>query len=309
MNEVNNDSFATTEEIAIQTENLTKHYKSLKFSFNPKKICQKFTALDDVNLSLKRGRIIGLLGKNGAGKSTLMRCLLGLLKFEGDIAINNKAVTHLDHEIYERVAFIPDVNEIDDRLTVEQTINYIRGVHPKWNEERAERLLKISNLNLKQKVKTLSKGMKTKLYLLVTLALDVDILLLDEPTIGLDIAFKREFFNTILGEYFDENKLIVISSHQIEEIEMLLSEVIFLHEGKLIMHDEVEKLKSSYHLVSLPSDRQQELEALNPVYKTKSLGIVTGLFSADVTIEGATYNRPQISDIFLSITGGYDGTV
>jgi len=294
------------EKDVIHIKNVTKYYLKSNNLFKSifKRKTNKTLALQDVSLNIKKGRIVGLLGLNGAGKSTLMRCVLGFLKYTGEIQITDKTLTHLDHEIFNHVAFIPDVSEIDDRLTVEQTIEYVRGIHPKWNQERADKLIEISKLPLKSLVKALSKGMRTKLYLLITLALDVDVLLLDEPTIGLDIAFKKEFYNTILGEYFDDNKLIIISTHQIEEIEFLLQEIVFLHEGKVLLHKEIDELKSEYQIVSLPVERSSELEALNPLYKSNSLGHVSGLFASDVKIEGATYSRPQIADIFLGMTGG-----
>ena len=280
----------------INIKNLTKFYK-------------KFMALNDISLSFKRGRIIGLLGRNGAGKSTLMRCMLGFLKYEGEIFIQDELMSHNDHHIFNNIAFIPDVNELDDRLTVQQTIDYIRGIHPKWNQEMAKKLISITQLPLNSKVKKLSKGMKTKLYLLITLSLDVDILLLDEPTIGLDIAFKREFYNIILGEYFDTKKMILISTHQIEEIEHLIQEIIFLHEGKLLLHKEIDELKSEYNIVTLPIERNSELDYYHPLYKTKSLGLVSGLLSSDIQIEGALYSRPQLAELFLAMTGGYNAMV
>ena len=144
-------------ECVYRVENLSKHYG-------------KFKALDGVDLSLGRGRMIGLLGKNGAGKSTLMRCMLGFLKHEGKVSLDGRLVKHLDHRIFQDVAFIPDVSGLDDRLTVKQSMDYVRGVNPRWNEERAQKLFSTSNLPPKLKVGKLSKGMKTKLYLLITLS-------------------------------------------------------------------------------------------------------------------------------------------
>ena len=295
------------EEHVIKINNLTKYYNKSRRILSRKS--SRFLALDNISLGINKGRIVGLLGKNGAGKSTLMRCMLGFLRYDGEIAINGKVVTHADSEIFNNVAFIPDINEIDDRLTVAQTIKYIKGVHPKWNDARAEKLIRISNLPMNDLVKTLSKGMKTKLYLLIALSIDVDILLLDEPTIGLDIVFKKEFFNTILGEYFDDNKLIIISTHHIEEIEHILQEVIFIHEGKLLLHKEMEEIKSQYNVVTLPIERNAEMDAHNPLYKTKSPAHISGLLPSEVKIEGATYTKPQIADIFLAMTGGYNAIV
>lgn len=283
-------------EIIYQTQHLTKYYR-------------KFKALDDVNLSLGRGKIIGLLGKNGAGKSTLMRCMLGFLNHEGEVSLSGQRIDHRDHRVFEDVAFIPDVSGLDDRLTVQQTIAYIRGVNPRWNEERAEKLLAISNLPLKLKVSKLSKGMKTKLYLLITLSLDVNFLLLDEPTLGLDIAFRKEFFNTILGEFFDEEKTILISTHQAEEVEDLLQEVIFIDSGRILLHEDMEGLKSRLRVVTLPIDRSSEILAHNPKLVSKTLGSISAVLDSGIEIEGATYSRANLADLFLSVVGGTNETV
>lgn len=283
-------------EIIYQTQHLTKYYR-------------KFKALDDVNLSLGRGKIIGLLGKNGAGKSTLMRCMLGFLNHEGEVSLSGQRIDHRDHRVFEDVAFIPDVSGLDDRLTVQQTIAYIRGVNPRWNEERAEKLLAISNLPLKLKVGKLSKGMKTKLYLLITLSLDVNLLLLDEPTLGLDIAFRKEFFNTILGEFFDEEKTILISTHQAEEVEDLLQEVIFIDSGRILLHEDMEGLKSRLRVVTLPIDRSSEIMSHNPKLVSKTLGSISAVLDSSIEIEGATYSRANLADLFLSVVGGTNETV
>ncbi|HOZ01805.1 MAG TPA: ABC transporter ATP-binding protein [Candidatus Syntrophosphaera sp.] len=283
-------------EIIYQTQGLTKYYGKLR-------------ALHDVNLSLGRGKIIGLLGKNGAGKSTLMRCMLGFLNHEGEIALEGQKIVHRDHRVFEKVAFIPDVSALDDRLTVQQTIDYIRGVNSRWNDERAHNLLQISNLPPKQKVGKLSKGMKTKLYLLVTLSLDVSVLLLDEPTLGLDIVFRKEFFNTILGEFFDEDKTIFISTHQAEEVEDLLQEVIFIENGEILLHEDMESLKSRLRVVTLPSDRQAELLDHKPKAVSKTLGSVSAVFDSSLQFDGASYGRANLADIFISYVGGSNATV
>jgi len=274
-----------------EIHNLTKYYGAFK-------------ALNNVNLSLGQGRIIGLLGKNGAGKSTLMRCMLGFLTHTGDVYMDDHLLKHRDPKIFERVAFIPDVSGLDDRLTVQQTIEYIKGVNPKWNDQTAAKLLEISNLPMNKKVGKLSKGMKTKLYLLITLSLDVRYLLLDEPTLGLDIAFRKEFFNTILGEFFDETKTILISTHQVEEVEDLLQEIIFIDNGVILLHEEVDSLKSRFRVVSLPLERSAELMAHNPKLVSKSLGFISAVLDSTVEIEGATYGRANLADIFLAVVGG-----
>ncbi len=280
-----------TQENVIQVKNLTKYYG-------------KFKALDNVELEISSGRIIGLLGKNGAGKSTLMRCLLGFLKHKGEIEILGKTITKHQESIHENIAFIPDVNSLDDRLTVKQTMDYVSAINSSWNNEKAMELLASSDLKSNQKVATLSKGMKTKLYLLITLSLDVKILLLDEPTLGLDIVFRKEFFNTILGEFYDENKTIIISTHQVEEVEQILQDIIFIDEGKIILQQDIEELKKEYSIFTVPSDQKEKLEQHNPKVINKTLGHVSAVLNSKIEIQDAQINRPSLSDLFMEKVGG-----
>jgi len=275
----------------IETKNLTKYYGKAK-------------ALDNVDLIIPRGRIIGLLGKNGAGKSTLMRSILGFLKFSGSIKVLNKEIHSHQESLHNHIAFIPDVNSLDNRLTVQQTLTYVSNLNRSWNQEKAEKLLRNSDLPVEQKIANLSKGMKTKLYLLITLALDVDILLLDEPTLGLDIIFRKEFFNTILGEFYDESKTIIISTHQVEEVEHILQDIIFIDEGRIILQEDVNKLKDSYQVVTVNSDREDEIRKHNPILVTKTLGHVSAIIPQNIEIKGAGIGRPSLSDLFLAQVGG-----
>jgi len=274
-----------------EVKNLTKYYGKLK-------------ALDEVTLSIPQGRIIGLLGKNGAGKSTFMRCLLGFLKHKGDITILGETIKSHKESIHEHIAFIPDVNSLDDRLTVRQTIDYVASLNQSWNNEKAQSLLSSSDLPIDQKVANLSKGMKTKLYLLITLSLDVKILLLDEPTLGLDIVFRKEFFNTILGEFYDESRTIIISTHQVEEVEQILQDIIFIDEGKIILNEDIAELKKRLSVYTVPSDSVKELEQHKPNIINKTLGHVSAILPSDVVIKGAEITRPSLSDLFLEKVGG-----
>lgn len=277
-----------------EVKNLTKYYGKLK-------------ALDEVTLNIPQGRIIGLLGKNGAGKSTFMRCLLGFLKHKGEIAILGETIKSHKESIHEHIAFIPDVNSLDDRLTVRQTIDYVASLNQSWNNEKAQSLLSSSDLPLDQKVANLSKGMKTKLYLLITLSLDVKILLLDEPTLGLDIVFRKEFFNTILGEFYDESKTIIISTHQVEEVEQILQDIIFIDEGKVILNEDIAELKKRLSVYTVPSDNVSELEKYKPNIINKTLGHVSAILPSKTLIEGAEVTRPTLSDLFLEKVGGSNG--
>lgn len=282
--------------IPYQVKNLSKHYG-------------KFKALDQVSLTLPWGKIVGLLGKNGAGKSTLMRCMLGFLNHEGQVSVDGFDLDHRDHRIFDQVAFIPDVSGLDERLTVRQTIEYVKGLNPRFNSERSDRLFANSSLPLDKKVGKLSKGMKTKLYLLLALSLDVRYLLLDEPTLGLDIAFRKEFFNIILGEFFNEERTIFISTHQVEEIENLLQEIIFIDSGRIVLHEDVEALKQRLRVVSLPLDRKEELLTHKPKVVNTTMGFVSAILDSTIEIEGAMYSRPELADIFLEVVGGTNAAV
>ncbi|MDP8201904.1 MAG: ABC transporter ATP-binding protein [Candidatus Tenebribacter burtonii] len=279
------------QENVIKVNNLTKYYGKLK-------------ALDNIELEIPEGRIIGLLGKNGAGKSTFMRCILGFLKHEGEIEILGKPIKRHQESIHENIAFIPDVNSLDDRLTVKQTMDYVSAINSSWNNEKATELLTSSDLKPNQRVGTLSKGMKTKLYLLITLSLDVKVLLLDEPTLGLDIVFRKEFFNTILGEFYDENKTIIISTHQVEEVEQILQDIIFIDEGKIILQQDIEELKNQFSIFTVPSDQKEKLEQYNPKVINKTLGHVSAVLDSKIEITNAEVNRPTLSDLFMEKVGG-----
>ena len=275
-------------EHVININGLTKDYKQVR-------------ALEGINLKIPRGRIVGLLGKNGAGKSTLLKCLLDFLRYEGDVSFFGKSIKEWKYDLHTRVAFIPDVSGLDPRLTVQQTMDYAAGINPTWNVEKAERLFAKSDLPRNQKVKTLSKGMKTKLYLLLTLAKDVDILLLDEPTLGLDIVFRKEFYDLLLGEFFDESKTVIISTHQVAEVENILQDVVFIDKGKVKLYQAVDKLKKDWSIVEVSTDREQDLLVFNPKAISRSLGKVRGLVEGNIKLSDATIAVPSVSDIFVAV--------
>ncbi len=293
----------TVYETTFENHPIPYQVKNLSKSFG------KFLAIDNVSFTLPWGKIVGLLGKNGAGKSTLMRCMLGFLDHEGTVSLDGFHIQHRDHRVFDQVAFIPDVSGLDDRLTVGQTIDYVKRLNPCFNEERSTRLFARTNLPLNKKVGKLSKGMKTKLYLLLTISLDVRYLLLDEPTLGLDIAFRKEFFNIILGEFFDEQRTIFISTHQVEEIEDMLQEIIIIDNGKMILNEEVESLKSRYRVATVASDMRQSLQNAGAREINNTLGFVSAVIPSETEIEGATYHRPTISDIFMEVVGGNNAAV
>ncbi len=276
----------------MEVKNVTKCYKKLK-------------ALDDVNLSIPKGRIIGLFGRNGAGKSTLMRCMLGLLHHEGEIILNDKKVKYSDSKLFEKIAFIPDVSALDRRIKVKDAIELVKGLNQSWNDERFDQLFSTSKLPLNNKITSLSKGMKTKLYLLLTLCLDVDILLLDEPTLGLDIQFRKEFFNSILGEFYNSERTIIISTHQVEEVENILQDIIFIDNGKIVLYDSIDNINRDYKQITVPLASKEIVMAMEPLSVFEGLGNVTALVKGEINDELlVSYSNPRISDLFLALVGG-----
>jgi ABC-2 type transport system ATP-binding protein len=273
----------------LEIKDLTKNYKTV-------------TALKNIDLDIPAGRIIGLMGKNGAGKSTLLKCMLGLLRYEGSISVFGKPINEWKHELYGRVAFIPDVSGLDPRLTVRQTIDFTAAVNDSWNWDKSERLFAQSDLPCDQKVGTLSKGMKTKLYLLLTLSKDVDVLLLDEPTLGLDIVFRKEFYDLLLGEFYDESKTVVISTHQVAEVENILQDVIFIDKGRILLNASVDELKTEWKIIEVPKSQEETLMTYNPKVVTKTLGSVRGLVEGKADIPGAKFMMPGLSEIFVALT-------
>ncbi|MDD3715641.1 MAG: ABC transporter ATP-binding protein [Candidatus Marinimicrobia bacterium] len=272
----------------IVTEGLSKDYGKLR-------------ALAGVDLELRPGRIVGLLGKNGAGKSTLLKSLLGLLRYEGRVEVLGRDLKDWKQDLYGRVAFIPDVSGLDPRLTVAQTLAYASGVNANWDAEKSQRLFSGSGLPAEQKVGTLSKGMKTKLYLLLTLSRDADILLLDEPTLGLDIVFRKSFYDMLLGEYFEESKLVLVSTHQVSELENILDEVIFIDGGRILLHSPVAELKERWRRIELPASREEELRGMKVRQISRGLGKVQGLVEGEVKVRDAHIGIATLSEIFLAV--------
>ncbi len=270
----------------VKVANVTKKYKDL-------------LALDHVNTEVNKGRIVGLVGKNGAGKSTLMKCIIGFTKCEGEIFINGEQIKYMEHKIFEDTAFIPDINSLDGRFTVKAFIKFFKGVHPKFNEERFEKLFAASNLPLDKKISKLSKGMKTKLYLILILALDVSFLILDEPTLGLDIVYRNEFYNTILSSFYNEERTVLISTHQVEEIEHILHDLIIIDQGKILTNDTLDNLLTYYKLITIDAKDRDKLKDIPHKVVTEGLSAIEVVVPRKANITGFKEAIPNLAHIFL----------
>ncbi|ODN43731.1 ABC transporter ATP-binding protein [Piscirickettsia litoralis] len=224
-----------------------------------------FTALDKLDLSLQRGQIIGLIGPNGAGKTSLLKAILGLTPYQGQISVMGINPKQNRNRLMEHVCFIADVALLPRWLKVQQAIDYVAAVHPKFNRDKACAFIEKTNIKYSQKVKELSKGMVTQLHLALILAIDVELLVLDEPTIGLDILYRQEFYSQLLAEYHQKKRTIIVATHQIEEVENILSSIIMIKSGKVLLHEDIKNLNQQFNHVYVKPEQQQAALALNPL--------------------------------------------
>ena len=229
----------------------------------------KQTVVSNVNLTVKAGQILGLVGPNGAGKTTCLQAMLGLSSFNGDIDILGHDPRTQRAAMLKDVAYISDVAVLPKWLKVSQALSYMAGVHENFNREKAEHFLAKTNIAHSAKVKALSKGMVTQLHLALILAIDAKVLVLDEPTLGLDMLTRRQFYNHLLEDFYTAEKCIVITTHQIEEIEHILTDVAFIQHGKLVLKESVEDLRERFKLLAVTNENLTQAQTLKPIHSNK----------------------------------------
>ena len=260
-------------------------------------------ALDGASFSVGAGRIVGLIGPNGAGKTTALKAILGLTPFEGELRVLGRDPRTERDELMRDVCFIADVAVLPRWLRVENALDFVQGVHPRFERARAEEFLKRTDIRMKSQVRELSKGMVTQLHLALILAIDAKLLVLDEPTLGLDLLYRRAFYDTLLNDYFDKERTIVITTHQVEEIENLLTDVVFINHGRVVLDSPVEALAERYvQLVTVP-DRAAQARALQPFHEREVFGRVALTFEGRAASELAAYGEtrtPSIADLFVA---------
>lgn len=262
-----------------------------------------FEALKDVSFDIEAGSIVGLIGPNGAGKTTTLKALLGLTGFEGELEVLGQDPRRGRHNIMERVCFIADVGVLPRWLRVSDAIDYVEGVHPGFDRAKAEALLADTKISRRQKVKQLSKGMVTQLHLALVMAIDVDLLVLDEPTLGLDILYRKSFYERLVNDYFDHNTSIIISTHQVEEIESLLTHLIFIDEGEIILNCSMEELPNMYSEVIVAPDNIERALEYSPIHTRELLGKRSMIFE---NVSRETLNplgeilTPSVADLFVA---------
>ena len=271
-----------------------------------RKVCKhfgEFAALDNVSFNILPGSIVGLIGPNGAGKTTVLKSILGLTDFDGEMSVLGVDPRSGRHKIMEKVCFIADVGVLPRWLRVSDAMDYIQGIHPRFNRDRAEFLFAETKIPLRNKVKELSKGMVTQLHLALVMAIEVDLLVLDEPTLGLDILFRKSFYERLLNDYFDNETSIIISTHQVEEIESLLSHLLFINGGRIVLDCPMDEIDEIYSEVLVPPNNLQRANALAPIHSRDILGQKAMIFE-NVPKEElknlGEMHAPSVADLFVA---------
>ena len=264
-------------------------------------------ALDDVNLDVEAGRIVGLIGPNGAGKTTALKAILGLLPFEGELSVIGKNPYTERDALMREVCFIADVAVLPRWLRVRQAVEFVAGVHPRFNRERAEEFLRKTDIRPESRVRELSKGMVTQLHLALILAIDARLLVLDEPTLGLDLLFRRQFYDTLVNDYFDKERTILVTTHQVEEIENLLTDVLFIKRGHIALASPVEDLAARYVQLIATTEQARAARQLEPFYEREVFGRIVLFFDGRTPQELQSFGEvrtPSIADLFVATMQG-----
>lgn len=260
--------------------------------------------LENVNLTLSAGQILGLVGPNGAGKTTCLQAILGLTNFEGNIDVLGYNPRNQREKMLRDVAYITDVAVLPKWIKVSQALTYMQGVHPNFSRAKAEAFLAKTNIPTSAKVNTLSKGMVTQLHLALILAIDAKILVLDEPTLGLDILTRRQFYSHLLEDFYDEDKCIIVTTHQIEEIENILTDVAFIRDGQIALAENVDEIRRRFKLLAVDNEHLQQAKDLKPMSSHSMMGITSMLFDqadpATLTTLGKV-TTPTLADIFVGV--------
>jgi ABC-2 type transport system ATP-binding protein len=260
-------------------------------------------ALEDVTFNVAPGRIVGMIGANGAGKTTALKAILGLTSYQGDLTVLGRNPRTQRDELMRDVCFIADVAVLSRWLKVSQALDYVAGVHPRFNRAHAEEFLRKTDLKMNSRVRELSKGMVTQLHLALILAIDARLLVLDEPTLGLDLLYRRQFYDTLLNDYFNKERTILLTTHQVEEIEHLLTDVLFLRQGRVMLSVPVEHIADQYVQLTVDPAQVPRARELRPFYEREIFGRVAMFFEGHRPEELeplGDVRTPSIADLFVA---------
>ena len=267
-------------------------------------------ALDGVDLSIPEGRIVGLIGLNGAGKTTALHAMLGLTPYEGDLRVLGLDPWTQRDLLTRDVCFIADVAVLPRWIRVSQAVDYVAGVHPRFDRSKAERFLARTVIQPHSRVGQLSKGMVAQLHLALVMAIDARLLILDEPTLGLDILYRKQFYDSLLTDYFDYTRTILVTTHQVEEIQNILTDVLFIHQGRIVFNRPMDDLESSCFEVSVAPAQLAAARAFHPIHERESLGRRILLYDRAAFDNDrrqlaslGDVHTPSLADLFLAVIG------
>ena len=261
-------------------------------------------ALDGIDIEVNSGQILGFIGPNGAGKSTFLQSVLGLINTEGNLEVLGLDPRKDRHKLLKEVCSITDVAVLPKWMTVDQVINYVDGVHPGFDLKKCLAILSRTNIKRSSKIKTLSRGMVVQLHLSIVMSIDAKLLVLDEPTLGLDLVYRKEFYSQLIEDYYDGDKTILISTHQVEEIEGVLSNAIFMNQGRIVMQDSIESINKKFLELRPTQDSIERAKSLRPIHSRMELGREVFLYEdteQDKLSEIGEVRPPIIADLFMAI--------
>jgi ABC-2 type transport system ATP-binding protein len=261
-------------------------------------------ALEGIDLDVEEGRILGIMGPNGAGKTTALNAILGLTSYQGELKVLGRDPWSNRENLMRDVSFIADVAVLPRWIRVAQLLEYMAGVHPRFDRAKAERFLAKTTIKRTKKVRELSKGMVVQLHLAIVMAIDARLLVLDEPTLGLDILYRKQFYDSLLNDYFDRSRTIVVTTHQVEEVQDVLTDLIFIDRGRIVLECSMEEFDTRYIEVMVNPEHLADARALKPMHERPVFGRSVLLFDGIDRGQLATLGevrRPSIADLFVAV--------
>jgi ABC-2 type transport system ATP-binding protein len=264
-------------------------------------------ALDHATFRVETGRIVGLIGPNGAGKTSALRAILGLTSYQGHLRVLDREPFAERADLMRDACFIADVAVLPSWLRVDNAIDFVSGIHPRFRRERALALLAKTEISGRRRMRELSKGMKTQVHLALTMAIDARLFVLDEPTLGLDILARRSFYDALVNDYMDDTRTILITTHQVEEVEHLLTDVIFINKGRIVLDSSVEEIAARYAAVAVADAQLDAARLRKPFYERRTLGKTVLYFDRAAAGELAEWGEvltPSIADLFVAKLSG-----
>jgi ABC-2 type transport system ATP-binding protein len=275
-----------------------------------RKTFRQTVALDSIDLSVESGRSLGLIGPNGAGKSTALNAILGLIPYEGELKVLGRDPWKDRDALMREVCFIADVAVLPRWMGVTQALDYVAGVHPRFDRAKADAFLARTSIKRTSRIRELSKGMVTQLHLALIMAIDVRLLVLDEPTLGLDILYRKQFYDSLLNDYFDHSRTILVTTHQVEEVQHILTDLMFIDRGRIRLDSSMEAVEARYAELTAHPGQAEAARALKPIYERQAFGRTVFLFDNIDRAQLAPLGdirTPNISDLFVAIIGNQAG--